>query len=101
MKQTIDVDDLECPCGGANHRRTSLRGRTDALSRNLIVVPRVGFTIAMVWRSRSPISSCTTRSRAGKLEAAQHHNRVVKREEETDEERYFLMSYSGDPPSLL
>jgi hypothetical protein len=43
-----------------------------------------------------------SRSRADKLFAAQHHSRVVKEiEEEENEEKCFLMSYSGDPPSLL
>jgi hypothetical protein len=43
-----------------------------------------------------------SRSRAGKVEAAQHHNRVVKeREEEENGEKYFLVSHFGDPPSLL
>jgi hypothetical protein len=75
---------------------------TDALHRNLIVVPRVGFTTVAVQRSRSPFSSCTSRSRDGKLETAQHHSRnVTQREEERNGEKYFLIAYSGDSPSLL
>jgi hypothetical protein len=72
------VDDPEHPRGTVNHRCTPPSGRTDTLPRNLIVIPRAGFTTATVWRSRSPFSSCT-RSRASKLEAAQHHSRVIER----------------------
>jgi hypothetical protein len=83
-------------------RRIALSSCVYALPRNLIVIPRAGLTIAKVWRSWSPISLCTSTSRAGKLGAAQHHSRVVKeRKEEENGEKYFLMCYFGDPPSLL
>jgi hypothetical protein len=62
-----------------NHRRTTPSDRADALPRNLIAVPLAGFTTIMVQRSRSPVSSCTTRSRDYKLKATQHHSRVDKR----------------------
>jgi hypothetical protein len=68
----------EYPRGSANHRHTTSSGRADALFRNLIVIPRADFTMTMVRRSRSPVSSCTKRSSAGKVEAAQHHNRVIQ-----------------------
>jgi hypothetical protein len=43
-----------------------------------------------------------SRSRACKLEIAQHHSRnVTRREEEKNGEKYFLVMYSGDPLSLL
>jgi hypothetical protein len=79
MKRTVDIDDPERPHGSVNHRRTTPNGCANVLPKNLIVVPRARFTTATVQRSRSRFSSCTTRSRAGKLEAAQHHSRVVKR----------------------
>jgi hypothetical protein len=102
MMQTIDVDDLDHPHCSVNHRRTAPSGRVDALPRNLIVIPRAGFMTAKVQRSRSPISSCTTSSRASKLLASQNHNKLSKeREEEETGEKYFLMTYSGDPLSLL
>jgi hypothetical protein len=47
------------------------------LPRNVIDVPRAGFTMEEVRRSRSPVSSCTIRSRVGKFEAAQHHSIVL------------------------
>jgi hypothetical protein len=80
MKQTVDVDDLEHPRGSTNRSRTTSSGRADALHRNHIVVPCVGFTTAMVQRSCSPFSSCTSRSRASELEVAQHHSRSVTKE---------------------
>jgi hypothetical protein len=86
--------------------------------RNLIVVPRTGFTIATVQRSRSPFL-CTTRSRAGKLDPAHPSPRAPhgvglsslkqlnttielskEREEEENGEKYFLVLYSRDRPSL-
>jgi hypothetical protein len=58
--------------------------------------------MAKVQMSRSPVSSCTSKSRAGKLGAAQYHSRVIKeREEEENEEKYFLVCYSGGSPCLL
>jgi hypothetical protein len=94
MKQTIDVDDPEHPRGSVNHRRTTLSGRTNALPGNLIAVPHVGFTMAMVWRPCSPFSSCTSWSRADKLEATQHHSRnVTRREQEKNTEKNFLVSF--------
>jgi hypothetical protein len=43
-----------------------------------------------------------SRSRAGKLEIAQHHSRnVTRREEDKNREMSFLIAYSGDPLSLL
>jgi hypothetical protein len=94
MKQTVDVDDLKRPRGSTNHRRTTPSGRVDALARNLIVVHRAVFTMATVQRSCSSFSSCTSRSRAGKLEVAQHHNRkVTMREEEKNGEKDFLVLF--------
>jgi hypothetical protein len=92
MKQTVDVNDPESPRGSVNHSQTTLRSRADALPRNLIVVPCVGFTTAIVQRSRSSFSLCTSRSRADKLEVDQHHNRsITRREEEKNEEKNFLV----------
>jgi hypothetical protein len=55
-----------------------------------------------VQRSLSPVSSWTTRSRADKLLAAQHHNRVVKRKRGKRKwKEVFFSSYSGDPLGLL
>jgi hypothetical protein len=94
MKQTVNVDNPECPRGSANRRRITLSDRAYALPRNLIAIPHAGFTTATVWRSRSPFSSCTSRSRAGKLEVAQHHNKKVTwREEEKNEEKDFLVLF--------
>jgi hypothetical protein len=102
MKQAIGVDNPERPRGSVNCRCTASSGRANALPRNLITVPRAGFTTAKVQRSRSPVSSCTSRSRASKLGTTQHHSRVVKeREEEENGEKDFIVCYSGDPPSLL
>jgi hypothetical protein len=84
MKQSVDVDDLEYPRGSANGRRTALSGRTDALPRNFIDVPRAGFRTTKVRRYRSPVSLCTSRSRDGKLKAAHHHSRVEKEREEEE-----------------
>jgi hypothetical protein len=58
--------------------------------------------MATVRKSHSPFSSSTSRSRAGKLEIAQHHSRnVTRREEDKNREISFLIAYSGDPLSLL
>jgi hypothetical protein len=90
MKQAIDADNHERPRSSMNCRCTALNGHPNALSRNLIVVPRAGFTMAKVRRFRSPCFSCMSRSRVGKFGAAQHHNRVIKeREEEENGEKYF------------
>jgi hypothetical protein len=54
----------------------------------------VGFTTAIVQRSRSSFSLCTSRSRADKLEADQHHSRsITRREEEKNREKNFLVSF--------
>jgi hypothetical protein len=77
LKQVVDVNNPEQPHGSVNCRCTTLSSRADALPRNLIPGPHAGFTTAKAQRSRSPVSSCTSKSRAGKLGAAQHH-RVIK-----------------------
>jgi hypothetical protein len=56
MKQSVNVDDPECPRGSTNCSHTTLSGHVDVLPRNLIAVPRVGFMMAMVQRFRSPFS---------------------------------------------
>jgi hypothetical protein len=79
MKQTVDVDDLECPHGSMNHSHTTLSVHADVLPRNLITIPCAGFMTAMIRGSCSPFSSCMARSRTDKLEAAEHHSKIVKR----------------------
>jgi hypothetical protein len=50
--------------------------------------------MATVQRSCSPFSSYTSRNRAGKLEAAQHHIRnITRREEEKNGEKNFLVCF--------
>jgi hypothetical protein len=92
MKQTVDADDPKHPRGNANRSRTTLSGHADALPINLIVVPRADFTTAMVRRSRSPFSLCTSRSKADKLEAARHHREASQGGRKKRMERRFFLS---------
>jgi hypothetical protein len=101
MKQTVNIDDYECPRESVNRSRTTPSDHTDALHRNLIVVPHAGFTTATVQRFHSPFSSSTLRSRAGKLEATQHHRNITRREEEKNQEKNFLVYFILKIPSAF
>ena len=48
--------------------RSASSGRAVALPRNLVVVPRAGFTMARVRRYRSPFSSVHAKGRAGEIQ---------------------------------
>ena len=47
--------------------RSGTSGRAVALPKNLIVVPRAGFTTTRVRRYRSPFSSVHAKGRAGEI----------------------------------
>ena len=55
-------------CSSAECSRTGSSGRAVALPRNLIAVPRAGFTTARVRRYRSPFSSVHAKGRAGEIQ---------------------------------
>ena len=55
-------------CSSAEHSRSASSGRAVALPRNLIAVPRAGFTTARVRRYRSPISLVHAKGRAGEIQ---------------------------------
>ena len=55
-------------CSSAERSRTGSSGRAVALPRNLIAVPRAGFTTARVRRYRSPFSSVHAKGRAGEIQ---------------------------------
>ena len=48
--------------------KPGVTGRAVALPRNLIAVPRAGFTTARVRRYRSPFSSVHAKGRAGEIQ---------------------------------
>ena len=50
------------------HSRSASSGRAVALPRNLVAVPRAGFTMARVRRYRSPFSSVHAKGRAGEIQ---------------------------------
>ena len=52
----------------AERSRTGSSGRAVALPRNLIAIPRAGFTTARVRRYRSPFSSVHANGRAGEIQ---------------------------------
>ena len=62
MKRRCSAD-----CSSAERSRSVSSGRAVALPRNLIAVPRAGFTTARVRRYRSPFSSVHAKGRAGEI----------------------------------
>ena len=63
VKRRCSADHSSAKCS-----RSASRGRADALPRNLISAPRVGFTTARVRRYRSPSSSVHAKGRAGEIQ---------------------------------
>jgi len=63
VKRRCSVD-----CSSAESSRTGSSGRAVALPRNLIVVPRAGFTTARVQKYRSPFSSVHAKGGAGEIQ---------------------------------
>ena len=55
-------------CSNAERSRSASSGRAVALPRNLIAVPRAGFTTARVRKYRSPFSSVHAKGRAGEIQ---------------------------------
>ena len=55
-------------CSSAERSWSASSGRAIALPRNLIVVPRAGFTTARVRRYRSPFSSVHAKKRASEIQ---------------------------------
>jgi hypothetical protein len=62
MKRRCSAD-----CSSAERSRSVSSGRAVALPRNLIAVPRAGFTTTRVRRYRSPFSSVHAKGRAGEI----------------------------------
>ena len=55
-------------CSSAERSRSVSNGHAVALPRNLIAVPRAGFTTARVRRYRSPFSSVHAKGEAGEIQ---------------------------------
>ena len=55
-------------CSSAERSQSASSGRVVALPRNLIAVPRAGFTTARVRRYRSPFSSVHAKGGAGEIQ---------------------------------
>jgi hypothetical protein len=63
VKRRCSVD-----CSSAERSRTVSSGHAVVLPRNLIAVPRAGFTTARVRRYRSPFSTVHAKGRAGEIQ---------------------------------
>ena len=81
-------------CSSAERSRSVSSGRAVALPRNLIAVPRAGFTTARVRRYHSPFSLVHAKGRAGEIQQLDVTAQQEVEEWQELREFFFLNTFS-------